>query len=310
MNKLILRKLSFILTIMILAVGVVGCAEKNVEGLVAKVNGEGITEEEFQEDYNVFRKLYERELGEDALDQVGADGKSLDDTIKESVLEKIIMEKIIAKEAESMNISITDVEIDDLMESYIEGMGGREKYDEFLKSTEISEEFFITNMRKELLVSKHKEEFLKGIEIADDEAKEYYDENKDNLIVIRASHILVATEEEGREILERLKDGEDFATLATLKSIDSVSAAHGGDLGYFGKGQMIPEFEDAAFALEEGEISELVKTEVGYHIIQLNEKRDAYEELSDDIKNLLKEEQYLNKIQKLRDDAKVEKYLD
>ncbi|WFA07741.1 peptidylprolyl isomerase [Tissierella sp. Yu-01] len=310
MNNFNRKKLSLILGIMILAFGLFGCTSKNVEGLVAEVNGEGITEEEFNADYKVFRTLYEKQYGADALDHVGTDGKTLDETLKESILEKLIMERLVAKEADEMNVTVTDEDVDALLDQYVIDMGGQEFFDEFLTSSEISEEFFETNMRKELLVEKHKEEFLKGINITEEEAKEFFEENEDALIVLNASHILVATEEEGKAILDRLEKGEDFAALATLESIDSVSAAKGGDLGYFTKGEMISEFEDAAFALEEGEISGLVKTEVGYHIIQLNERKDTYEDLESEIITILKDEQYINKVQELRNDAKVEKYLD
>jgi parvulin-like peptidyl-prolyl isomerase len=184
-------------------------------------------------------------------------------------------------------------------------MGGDEKFDEFLLSNNISKDFFKENMRKEILVDKHKENIIKDINISEEDAKKFYEENKDNLILIRASHILVSSEEEGKKILERLKDGEDFATLATLESLDSVSAAQGGDLGYFRKGQMISEFEDAAFSLEIGETSDLIKTEVGYHIIHLEDRKETYEDLKQDIVDMLKEQEYIEKIRELRNKAKV-----
>lgn len=84
-----------------------------------------------------------------------------------------------------------------------------------------------------------------------------------------ARHILVATEEEANSVLERLNDGEDFAVLAAELSLDSGSAVSGGDLGWFGRNRMVTEFEEAAFELEEGEISQPVKTTNGWHIIQL-----------------------------------------
>jgi peptidyl-prolyl cis-trans isomerase D len=84
-----------------------------------------------------------------------------------------------------------------------------------------------------------------------------------------ARHILVASEEEAKAVIERLKNGEDFGTLAAELSQDTGSAANGGDLGWFGKGQMVPPFEEAAFNLKVGEISEPVQSDFGWHVIQL-----------------------------------------
>lgn len=84
---------------------------------------------------------------------------------------------------------------------------------------------------------------------------------------IRASHILVEKFTEAQEVLERLKKGEDFAKVAMEKSLDG-SRRRGGDLGYFGRGVMVKPFEQAAFALEKGQLSDIVKTEFGYHIIK------------------------------------------
>jgi parvulin-like peptidyl-prolyl isomerase len=90
-----------------------------------------------------------------------------------------------------------------------------------------------------------------------------------------ARHILVETEAEAQEIYERLQDGEDFAAVAAEASKDTASGANGGDLGWFGRGAMVPEFEKVAFALEVGEISEPVQSEFGYHIIQVLGHQDV-----------------------------------
>ena len=294
-----------LLLIFVFTIG--GCA-KSTEGLVAEVDGDGITQEEFDSDYEVFKRIYEKQLGEDALSQVGPEGTTLGETLKTNIIEKLIMEKLVANETKNMNIVVTDEEVNNQLEQYIDIMEGQEKFEEFLKTNEITQEFFKENLRKELLVNKHRESFIQDATITDKDAKEYYEANKEDLVIVKASHILVASEEEGKKVLERLKAGEEFAALALTESMDTVSAAQGGSLGYFTKGNMITEFEDVAFSLAPGETSELIQTEVGYHIIYLEDRKDTFEDLKVEIINVLKEEKYLDKIQELRDKSKVKIY--
>lgn len=309
MNKIKFKRFTIVGLILALILSVSGC-KNNEEGFVATVNGEGITQQEFDSDFQVYKKIYEQQLGEDSMSQAGEDGKTLEESLKEDIVEKLIMEKIVAQEAKEMNIDVTPEEIQEQMEQYITAMGGQEKFDEFLKTNEISKEFFEENLKKELLFNKHREAFINNTTIDEKEAKDYFEANKDDLIVVRASHILVKTEEEGKEVLKRLNAGEEFGKLALELSIDKASAQQGGDLGYFGKGSMIAEFEDAAFALNVGETSGLVKTEVGYHIIKVEDRKDTYEALKDDMISILKENKYLEKIQDLRENAKVKVFLE
>jgi len=91
-------------------------------------------------------------------------------------------------------------------------------------------------------------------------------------MMVRASHILVPTEEKATWIYKELKNGKDFANLAKEYS-ECPSKANGGDLGYFGKGQMVKEFEDVAFSMNEGDFSKPFKTQFGYHIVKLTGKK-------------------------------------
>lgn len=284
-----------------------GCA-KEEKGLVAMVNGEGITEEEFLADYEVYRMISIQQYGEDAMTQADASGRTLEELIKEDIMEKLIIEKLIENEAKENGIEVKSEEVQEPLQEYITMLGGQEQFDEFLKTNNLTKKYFEENIKKELLYNKHREDFMKNTAIEDKETEEYFEEHKEDLARVRARHILLKTEEEGKEVLARLKEGEDFAKLAEELSSDKASAIEGGDLGYFGKGEFIAEFDDAAFDLEVGETSDLVKTEVGYHIIYLEDKMDDYDSLKDLIAETLKENKYYEKIQELRENAKVKTY--
>jgi peptidyl-prolyl cis-trans isomerase C len=127
---------------------------------------------------------------------------------------------------------------------------------------------------------------------------------------VRARHILVETEDEAKAILAELKKGTDFAELARLKSKDP-GAAEGGDLGYFTKDQMVPEFSETAFRLESGQLSDPVKTAFGWHIIRTEDKRDrpvpAFEQVKDQIESYVARKAQADVIAKLRQGAQIER---
>jgi len=300
---------SIILFTLIGALLLSGCGQ-NKDGLVAKVNDISITQEEFDEDFQVYKGLYEKQLGEDALSQLGMDGKTLGDSLKESILEKLIMEKLIGEDSVLLGIQVSEDDLKQYIEDYIESMGGEESYKAFLETNNLSEGFFNNSMNKELILNNHKEHIISGITLDENEAKEFFQENSEKLVEVKANHILLGSEEDAIMILERIDAGESFEDLAKTESLDSVSGIRGGDLGYFSKGDMIAEFEEAAFTLQVGEISEVVKTEVGYHIIQMIDKLDTFEELEEKSYNLMKENQYFQYIQALRDEADIKKYIE
>jgi peptidyl-prolyl cis-trans isomerase C len=149
--------------------------------------------------------------------------------------------------------------------------------------------------------------------VTDEAVRARYDEEIAGAPVsneVRASHILVKTEEEAADIIKRLDEGASFAELAKDKSSDG-SAQNGGDLGFFGPGRMVPEFEKAAFALEVGaHTAEPVQSQFGYHVIKVTDKRPqqppAFEQVQSQVRSLLLREKYFSEIGDLRKAATVE----
>ena len=147
-----------------------------------------------------------------------------------------------------------------------------------------------------------------------DAIKKVYDEavkSMSNEPEVRARHILVPTEDEAKAVLAELKKGTDFAELAKQKSKDPGAAAEGGDLGYFGKDQMVPEFADAAFKLEKGQVSEPVKTQFGWHVIKVEDKRTKpmpeFEKVKDQVETYVVRKAQADYIHKLQESAKIER---
>ena len=177
------------------------------------------------------------------------------------------------------------------------------------KGAEIEEK--LRDLKKRLIV----ESFLKKkveteSQVSDADLQKFYEQNKEKFKTgeqIRASHILVKTETEAKDILAKIKAGGNFEELAKKNSVDS-SAAKGGDLGWFGKGSMVPVFEKAALALKEGQVSDVVKSDFGFHIIKLTGKRPAgirpLEEVKDQIKGAIMPTKQQEVFQKIKEELK------
>ena len=150
--------------------------------------------------------------------------------------------------------------------------------------------------------------------VTDAAMKKVYDEavkQQGNEQEVRARHILVPTEAEAKSILVEIKKGTDFAEMAKQKSKDPGAAAEGGDLGYFTKDQMVPEFAEQAFKMNKGDVSDPVKSQFGWHIIKLEDKRSkpapAFEQVKDQVEQFVTRRAQAEYITKLREGAKVER---
>jgi peptidyl-prolyl cis-trans isomerase C len=150
----------------------------------------------------------------------------------------------------------------------------------------------VDELRRRLVVQHVLRDFQEPPEVTDAEVKAYYDQNRRLFsgAQIRASHILVKDEELAKRLREELrKDPSKFEELAKANSVDTATAARGGDLGFFGQGRMVAPFEQAAFALEHpGDISEVVKTPFGYHIIKLTDRKEGADRTFDEVKERIR----------------------
>jgi peptidyl-prolyl cis-trans isomerase C len=162
----------------------------------------------------------------------------------------------------------------------------------------------VNDLRRRLVVQKVMRKYQTPPTITDEQVQAYYDAHPDlySTTQIRASHILVKDEALAKDLLAQVRtDPQKFATLATEKSTDVTSAKKGGDLGMFGQGRMVAEFERAAFALEPGEISDVVKTQYGYHIITVTERKEGerkpFEQVKEQIRATLRNQGLQNQVE-------------
>ncbi|MDQ0858987.1 peptidylprolyl isomerase [Bacillus sp. V2I10] len=260
----------FLLTAIIgIAVGW-GIASFNDEA-VASVNGEKISKDEL---YGLL------------MDQGGT-----------QIVDYLITEKIIEQESDKKNIKISNDAVEEEYQSVVDSYGGEEAFKQQLETSGGT----IEDVKKDLKTNLKIEKLLEPeISISEDEMKTYFEENKESFAEpeqVKASHILVEDEATAKEVKEKLNAGEDFSELAKEYSTDTSNSEKGGDLGYFAKGDMVTEFEDVAFAMKEGEISEPVKTEFGYHVIKFEDKKAAAEAAFDDKKEEIKETLFDQKMQ-------------
>ena len=181
--------------------------------------------------------------------------------------------------------------------------GEEEKLDETEKFKAILE-----NARKDILAQMAIGKIFEKITISDEEIREYFEANKARFAKgasVHAKHILVDSEEKCNELLESIVSGGKAFEDVAKESSTCPSGANGGDLGEFGKGQMVKEFEDAAFAAEIGHVVGPVTTQFGYHLIKVEDKKEAEDAKLDDVKEQIKSEIMQKKQQKAYT-AKVE----
>ena len=268
--------------------------------VVAIVNGEEITWDEIDEQYN---KLSPQ------LQQV---------ITKEFLLNQTINEKLLTQQVEERGIEVAEGDLNSLVDR-VKSQFTEEQLNETLEAQGLTMEDFVEQLSDRLKMNELLSMEIPELSINQSEIEQFFNENKESLDtpeMVRASHVLVNSSQEAEELLEMLKNGSDFAELAAAYSLDGT-AQSGGDLGYFARGIMVPEFEQAAFDLEIGGISEVVQTDFGYHIIKLTDRKPAKEAKLKEMRALIEfnlfdaklranQDKFQAYMQNLREEAEIE----
>ncbi|MGI6113707.1 MAG: peptidylprolyl isomerase [Mahellales bacterium] len=334
------------LAILIISLTAMGCGLVKVNPdvdrklVVATVNGDEILKGELLDNLDMVKQSY----GITEEDEKDKDTKSLLDDIKNDILDSLIDYRILLQQLEKENIVADEEdkqETKELLKNYKEYYGD-DTFKEMLEMQNLTEEKYEEYILESLLIEKLKEKYTKDVKVTEEEIKDYYEDNKEILFkekeTVKVRHILIGIDEEkynlteeekkgeydkikprAEEVLAKAKAGEDFAQLAKEYSDDPGSKELGGELEPFNEnGNLVQPFKDAAFALKVGEISDLVKTDFGYHIIKLEEKtperilslEEVKERITNNIlleKNNEKWEQQLDTWRKAADIKKFEK---
>ena len=200
--------------------------------------------------------------------------EAMKEQVGEQTLQELLLNKVLSEKYE-----VSEEEVDKRVNEIKEEAG--DNFELLLQQNQMENEDDLRDfMKEQLLIEKAA---LKDIEVTDEELQKSYEEYKPE---IKASHILVEDEATAKKLKAELDGGADFAKLAKENSTDTVSAENGGDLGFFGPGEMVAEFEEAAYALDVNQISDPVQTTNGWHIIKVTEKKEKepFEDIKDDLK--------------------------
>jgi len=262
--------------------------------VVATVNGTNLTESQVQKRIDARYKPILAKLAQQSP-QLAAQQERI---LGQKLANDMINEMLLDEQVRQAGIQVTDAEFQAEMVKQLAAQNPPMTVEQLQNALTAQgfdfqtwKDYNLRSMKYDKLVQ---EKVIGAINVTDAEVKKYYDENGKEFLLperVRASHILISTrpldpntdpnqlkvqaKQKAEELLKKAKGGADFAALAKENSEDPGSKAQGGDLGLFPRGQMVKPFEDAAFGLQIGEISNLIETQFGYHIIKVTEKKQA-----------------------------------
>ena len=258
--------------------------------LAARVNGQGISLD-----------LFNRQVAQatSAFLQQGIDAKSPGGqealkSLRQQVLDQMINDIVIAQQAEKEGIKLTDSDLNARLAQMIQDAGSVDKLNEYLTKNQLSLADFCGQIRANIVGEAMLDRVTKAL--------------PSNVEQVHVRQILVSSPQLAQQILQQLRAGADFAALAKQYSMDEASKVNGGDLGWAPKGRFDPQFEAIAFQLRPGQISDVVQTQFGYHILKVDE-RDNSRPLPPELIQNARQQAFLAWLQAVRGGIKIERFV-
>ena len=309
------------MTVYLLVTAGLAVAQKTPSDKVAVVNGTAISATDLDREVKLWSERMASQGRQLPPDQLPA--------VRNQILESLISQELLYQASKKNKIKVDQKIIDERYDAIKKRFKTEEEFKDAIAKMGVTEAIIQAQLEKGLAIDELlKTKIVKDIEVTDEESRKYYDEHLDQFKQaeqVKASHILIkveptATDEqkaEARKKIEtvqgKLKKGDDFAAVAKEYS-EGPSNSRGGDLGFFQRGQMVKPFEDAAFTMEPDQVSDVVETKFGYHIIKVSEKKTEstapYSEVKDQLQQQLKQQKTRQAVEKyvedLRKKAKIE----
>ncbi len=300
-----IRRLAFVLLVLPSILAVFGCGEELPQGAVAQVGQGLVTQKQFdglQAAYEAKGRVPDQKTQSKAYR-----------TFQQNLAQYLVMLEVLRQQAPKFGVKVTDkdvqAEVDQIKEMF---QGDEKRFDEALKEQKLTLEQFQESLRQRLLIDAMEEAVTKDVTVTEDEVKAFYDSHKGDHTepeTRETQHILIspfaeaasgqgtitptegdweAARAEAEKVRSEIQNGADFNTEARKYSDDEANADDGGELGYIMRGQMVPEFEQAVFSLKKGELSRPVRTEYGYHLIQVTDIRPETQIPYDQVKEKIR----------------------
>lgn len=275
---------------------------------VAIVNGTKIPYQSLEQKLNFVKQRYAsqgQQLNEQQLD-----------SIKQDIAERMVEKELLYQKSQELGIEVDMDKVDSQINQFKKKFDDEKKYQQQLSQMGYTEDLLRSEIKQNMAIQKLiEEEIASKVALSDKELKKYYKNNTKEFATpakVKARHILIKSQSDASEsdqkeakdkieaAQKRLEDGEKFAKVAKDVS-EGPSSKKGGDLGFFSKGRMVKGFEDAAFGLEPGEVSDVVKTRFGYHLIKVEDKKPASQKSFEEVKGNLKKKMKNERVKKEMD---------